>query len=720
MASVTSLDADMRNLRLARYTPAAAAQTRAWLESTLGTPLPAGDLLDALKDGIALCQLANLVLPSPGLKYKTSSMPFIQMENISHFLRACEMAPLNLPAHDRFLTVDLFESKDPAQVLQCLGAFSRRACVLRPERFRETLGGKKTGVVSPSSTGGAMNGGASWRSSAYGRPASPTKSSAAMPSSARAMSPALTGGSTGSQGSNPARSPGPVSSWSSKKDESGTAPAWNIHQYGYMGGASQGNQGISFGARRQITSQAPTTGPGLAEKQRARQLKADEEERVKVLAEEAEHRRKTEREAEEERDRVEEERRWEEQTRRVREEEKQRVEAQKRQWEEQERKWKMEEEARRKEEERALPPKSRVPSSGLLRGQTLSQYQRELARSTDGSVEEKTTPEQRRVRELEKQLEEARERERVYQVEREERVKGSTGQAQPVSRPQSARESEASWAGDERESLRQAWQQSKATTPVKPVSSAQGRALPAQPPPSQQTPPRPTITEPQAPEQEPEHHHEEEVEEEQDLPTTHTPCPQIQQSDSLTSLPSAFGNPESAPTSSPLGSSNRPLPTPLGEREYEAYSPDQPRQQGSRVSSYLSAHPAPQTPQPRVSSSKEAGDTALEHSQLRDRRLHAQGAQTTKAGAWASKSLLEREMERERERQREWEDSQREAASKPRDKREGVGEGQSWDVNQYGYTGGDGQGGVRGSSAGSGIAMGGRRQIIGPRPQGPR
>ncbi|KAI7684350.1 hypothetical protein KC322_g13471 [Hortaea werneckii] len=137
MASVTSLDQDMRNLRLGRYTPQAANEARQWIEDSLGESLSSRDLLDALKDGIVLCKLANLVLPPPGVKFKTMAMPFIQMENISHFLKACEMPPLNLPAHDRFLTVDLYEQKDPAQVLQCLGAFSRQAHVARPDRGTE-------------------------------------------------------------------------------------------------------------------------------------------------------------------------------------------------------------------------------------------------------------------------------------------------------------------------------------------------------------------------------------------------------------------------------------------------------------------------------------------------------------------------------------------------------------------------------------------------------
>lgn len=55
MASVTSLDHDMRKLRLERYTPAAASEAKAWIEETLGERLE-GDLLSAIRDGVALCK----------------------------------------------------------------------------------------------------------------------------------------------------------------------------------------------------------------------------------------------------------------------------------------------------------------------------------------------------------------------------------------------------------------------------------------------------------------------------------------------------------------------------------------------------------------------------------------------------------------------------------------------------------------------------------------
>jgi hypothetical protein len=60
MASVTSLDKDLRSLRLSRYTPQAAAEVREWIEETLHEKLPPGDLLEALKDGVALCRHVSL------------------------------------------------------------------------------------------------------------------------------------------------------------------------------------------------------------------------------------------------------------------------------------------------------------------------------------------------------------------------------------------------------------------------------------------------------------------------------------------------------------------------------------------------------------------------------------------------------------------------------------------------------------------------------------
>ena len=67
-------------------------------------------------------------------------------------------------------------------------------------------------------------------------------------------------------------------------------------------------------------------------------------------------------------------------------------------------------------------------------------------------------------------------------------------------------------------------------------------------------------------------------------------------------------------------------------------------------------------------------------------------------------------------RQREWEENQKQTQAVAdrgmTDSTSGTGPGQSWDVHQYGYLGGDNQ-----NRGGAGLGVGGaRRQIIGPRP----
>lgn len=60
MASVSSLDKDLRKVRLEKFTPAAANEVRAWIEGILGDKLPSLDLLEGLKDGVALCKYVPL------------------------------------------------------------------------------------------------------------------------------------------------------------------------------------------------------------------------------------------------------------------------------------------------------------------------------------------------------------------------------------------------------------------------------------------------------------------------------------------------------------------------------------------------------------------------------------------------------------------------------------------------------------------------------------
>jgi transgelin len=47
-------------LRMDRYTPQAAREVRDWIEGILGERLASGDLMEALKDGVALCKFVSL------------------------------------------------------------------------------------------------------------------------------------------------------------------------------------------------------------------------------------------------------------------------------------------------------------------------------------------------------------------------------------------------------------------------------------------------------------------------------------------------------------------------------------------------------------------------------------------------------------------------------------------------------------------------------------
>ncbi|KAJ5172955.1 hypothetical protein N7492_005548 [Penicillium capsulatum] len=648
MASVTSLDKDLRNMRLSRYTPQAAAEVRDWIEEVLREKLPSNDLLEGLKDGVALCKLVNLAV-SPGVKYKQSSMPFVQMENISHFLRACQTAPLNLPPHDVFLTVDLYEAKDPAQVLQCLAAFSRRANALQPNTFQRTVGPQsKRGVVSPTATGSSS-------------PGSYTRTGRASSNASDVNTP-LSGRLSPSK-------PSSLSSWTKKDDQSkaAPAPAWNIHQYGYMGGASQGNQGVSFGARRQITTPSPAI-PSLAEKEKRRREEEDRIRQQNAEREEAEQAHRRELEEQEAQAKAEEERRWEEETARLREKERREMEEEKKRWDEEKRQWEAEEQRRVAEETEAEQrleqerQRRKGASDARLNGQFLSQYQADQ-QSSSGSrvVSAEESPESRRIKELERELELAKERERQYESGRQEMQTQANG-SEPRSRrpvPVPPKPSyNLSSLEQERRMLRGEWEKNQDTAAASAPEEPQEPEEQAPPPPPRPLP-QPVTASQQAP----------------GLP--------------LRELPQV----------------PRPLPDP------KAYTANHGKD--SRVDRFLSSNPAPVAAAPATHRPQDYSTTS-EVDAENNRRIASQ--QKTRAGGWASKSLLEREMERERERQREWEDNQKqtEAAAERglRDPSLGSAPGQSWDVHQYGFMGGDSQ-----NRGGPGLGVGGaRRQIIGPRP----
>ncbi|KAK6454524.1 calponin homology domain-containing protein [Scheffersomyces xylosifermentans] len=162
----TNLDEDVNNSRAARY-KSSQLEVKKYLQSTLTPHFPnlfdskfgngvnsnyinTIDLADILHDGEVLCKLGSL-LPASKVpnnpcksKYKNSKMPFIQMENISFFLSICEA--IGLPHDEIFQTVDLYESKDPYQVVITLMSFSRLANNIDSTAFPTVIGPKPVKV----------------------------------------------------------------------------------------------------------------------------------------------------------------------------------------------------------------------------------------------------------------------------------------------------------------------------------------------------------------------------------------------------------------------------------------------------------------------------------------------------------------------------------------------------------------------------------------------
>ncbi|RPA87991.1 hypothetical protein BJ508DRAFT_409912 [Ascobolus immersus RN42] len=391
MASVSSLDKDLSRLRLSKYTPQEANEILQWICQVLQIPPPPGntDLLDYLKDGVALCKLVNPVLNTP-LKPRASKMPFVQMENIALFLTAVSQPPISLPPPDLFLTVDLFEKKDPAQVLQTLNAFSRVAYRLKPHVYKSPIGGPignlRSGAASPPPVG---------RSNTFS-PTSPTRA----PFPPQPVQRSETASSIENARFGKAKN---------------VAPAWNVAQYGGPVAASQGLMGVSFGGIRQITSPGPAISSSREKDTRRR--KEEEEERYRKAEEEMRKREEAQNRAQEE---AFERRRLEEEQHRLQREEDDRLAREER------RLAQLQEEARREEERvRELRRQKQLEEEAAeqVRREREERMRFEDTRGTRSREEEDyqatRESERLRIRELERELQKAREREQRYEQERE-------------------------------------------------------------------------------------------------------------------------------------------------------------------------------------------------------------------------------------------------------------------------------------------------------------
>ena len=108
-----------------KYDPELELQAREWIETILNEKLVGATFQESLKDGVVLCRVSNVVVPSANIKINNSKMPFKQMENISNYLSCLDT--INVPKHDQFQTIDLFEGKNMGAVVTSIFALSRHA-----------------------------------------------------------------------------------------------------------------------------------------------------------------------------------------------------------------------------------------------------------------------------------------------------------------------------------------------------------------------------------------------------------------------------------------------------------------------------------------------------------------------------------------------------------------------------------------------------------------
>ncbi|KAI9002881.1 calponin homology domain-containing protein [Hyaloraphidium curvatum] len=120
------LDKELSQKRAAKFSPEREKEAKEWIEALIGETFDSDkSFQENLKDGTRLCHLINTIAPGTIAKIQASSMPFRQMENIQLFLTSCER--FGVPRFELFQTVDLYESKNLNQVVDCIFALSRTA-----------------------------------------------------------------------------------------------------------------------------------------------------------------------------------------------------------------------------------------------------------------------------------------------------------------------------------------------------------------------------------------------------------------------------------------------------------------------------------------------------------------------------------------------------------------------------------------------------------------
>ncbi|KAI8855232.1 calponin homology domain-containing protein, partial [Chytridium lagenaria] len=112
----------------AKYDPKREADAREYIETITNEKFSSDNFQESLKDGVLLCKLMNIILPSDPIKVSTSRIAFKQMENIGFFLN--RLSKVGVPTYEQFQTVDLYEGKNIDQVVNCIFSLSRHASAM--------------------------------------------------------------------------------------------------------------------------------------------------------------------------------------------------------------------------------------------------------------------------------------------------------------------------------------------------------------------------------------------------------------------------------------------------------------------------------------------------------------------------------------------------------------------------------------------------------------
>jgi len=105
-----------------KFEPERAKEAQEFIEQTTGDSFK-GEFQESLKNGVLLCKLLNSLQPGTVPNIHTGNMAFKKMENIAAYVAGSKK--LGVPDEYNFVTVDLYEGKNLAQVVQNVIALKR-------------------------------------------------------------------------------------------------------------------------------------------------------------------------------------------------------------------------------------------------------------------------------------------------------------------------------------------------------------------------------------------------------------------------------------------------------------------------------------------------------------------------------------------------------------------------------------------------------------------